>query len=100
LERVVSTSDRRVVASLVAALGLLWGALAISNLDHAVAYFGGWFDRSLIVFIAVLPMALFVVAAAGLWVGKRWAWTVAALAMLVLVGLVGYAYLAVYGSSD
>jgi hypothetical protein len=59
-----------------------------------------WFGSSLVVFIAVLPIALFLLAAAGLWVGKRWAWSFAALAMLVMVGLVGYAYLAVYGSSD
>ena len=88
--------DRRAVAALVAALGLLWTALALSNLGHVVAYVGS----ELVVLLASLPTGLFLLAAAGLWMGKRWAWAVVLLAMLVSVCLVGMVGIGVYGSSD
>ena len=98
VEQLVNTSDRRVVAAYAAAVGLLWGAVAVANLDHAINYFGAWLSSALVVFLALLPTPLFLIAAAGLWVGRRWAWIVAALAISVMVGVGGVAFLA--GSSN
>ena len=96
----MNTSDRRVVAAYAAAVGLVWGVVAIANLDHAVNYFGARLSSALAVFPALSPTPLCLLAAVGLWVGTRWAWIVAALAISLMVSVGGVAFLAVYGSSD